>query len=144
MPLKAHENILIFYKNLPIYNPQGLIRKEKPTVNKGNRGKKQQGAGGTNYGVSVKDAVQEYENYPKDILEFGVVMKPSHPTEKPVDLCEYFIKTYTKEGETVLDNCAGSGTTGLACLNTNRNYILIEKDETCFNLAKERIGKIIN
>lgn len=143
MPLKEHENILVFYKKLPTYNPQGLIKKEKPTINKGNRGKKQQGAGGTNYGKATKDAIQEYENYPKDILEFPVVMKPIHPTEKPVDLCEYLIKTYTDEGELVLDNCMGSGTTAIACLNTNRNYIGFELDKKYFDIANDRINKHI-
>jgi site-specific DNA-methyltransferase (adenine-specific) len=144
MPLKEHENILVFYKELPTYNPQGLIKKDKPTINKGDRGKKEQGAGGTNYGKATKDSIQEYYNYPKDILEFSVVMKPIHPTEKPVDLCEYLIKTYTNEGDVVLDNCAGSGTIGVAAQNTNRNYILIEKDETYFNLAKERLSNNMN
>lgn len=140
MPLKEHENILVFYKKLPIYNPQGLIKKEKPTVNKGNRGKKKEGAGGTNYGKATKDSLQEYENYPKDILNFNVVMNPSHPTQKPVELLEYFIKTYTNEGETVLDNCMGSGSTGVACQNTNRNFIGFELDEKYFEIAKERLG----
>ncbi len=126
-------------KKQTTYNPQGLVKKDKPTINKGNRGKKNQGAGGTNYGKATKDSVQEYENYPRDILKFGVVMKPSHPTEKPVNLCEYLIKTYTNKGETVLDNCMGSGTTAIACLNLNRNYIGFELDEDYYNIANERI-----
>ena len=65
-----YEVITIFYKNLPLYNPQGLIKKSIPTINKGNRGKKSEGAGGTNYGKATKDSIQEYENYPKDILKF--------------------------------------------------------------------------
>ena len=88
MPMKSHENILVFYKKLPTYNPQGLIEKEKPTINKGNRGVKPQGAGGDNYGKSDKDAIQTHEGYPKDILTFNVVMKPEHPTQKPVALFE--------------------------------------------------------
>ena len=143
MPLKAHENILIFYKNLPTYNPQGLIKKDKPTINKGSRGKKERGAGGTNYGIATKDAIQEYENYPRDVLRFGVVMKPLHPTQKPVELCEYFIKTYTNENELVLDNCMGSGTTAIACINTNRNYIGFELDKEYYEIAKNRINKHI-
>ncbi len=140
MPLKAHENILIFYKNLPTYNPQGLIKKDKPTINKGSRGKKERGAGGTNYGIATKDAIQEYENYPRDVLRFGVVMRPLHPTQKPVELCEYFIKTYTNENELVLDNCAGSFTTAVACDNTNRNWICIEKEEKYCNIGLTRIN----
>ena len=143
MPLKAHENILTFYKKPPMYNPQGLIKKEIPTINKGNRGKKERGAGGTNYGIATKDAIQEYENYPRDVLEFRVVMKPVHPTEKPVDLLEYLIKTYTKEGDTVLDNCMGSGSTGVACINTNRKFIGIELDENYFKIADDRIHKAL-
>ena len=139
MPLKEHENILIFYKNLPTYNPQGLIKKEKPTINKGNRGKKEQGAGGTNYGKATKDAIQEYENYPKDILEFSVVMKPCHPTEKPIDLLEYLINTYTNEGEIVLDNTCGSGTTLVAARNLKRKCYGIELDKKYCEIAKQRL-----
>lgn len=136
MPLKAHENILIFYKKLPIYNPQGLVKKEIPTINKGSRGRMSEVS---NYGVANKDAVQEYENYPRDVLKFGVVMKPIHPTQKPVDLLEYLIKTYSNEGETVLDNCMGSGSTGVACLNTNRRFIGIELDEGYYDIASRRM-----
>jgi site-specific DNA-methyltransferase (adenine-specific) len=142
MLLKEHENILIFYDSLPVYNPQGLIKKDKPTINKGDRGKKEQGAGGTNYGKATKDSIQEYENYPKDILEFGVVMKPVHPTEKPVDLLEYFIKTYTNENGIVLDNCMGSGSTGVAALNVKRRFIGIELDTTYCDIAKKRIQDV--
>jgi len=142
MPLKEHENILIFYKNLPTYNPQGLIKKEKPTINKGNRGKKEQGAGGTNYGKATKDAIQEYENYPKDILEFSVVMKPCHPTEKPIDLLGYLINTYTNEGEIVLDNTCGSGTTLVAARNLKRKCYGIELDKKYCEIAKQRLENI--
>lgn len=79
--------------------------------------------------------------YPKTIIEFPVVMKPVHPTQKPVALCEYLIKTYTNEGETVLDNCMGSGTTGVACVNTNRNFIGMELEPKYFDIAKKRIEK---
>lgn len=139
MPLKKHENILIFYKELPIFNPQGLIEKKNPTINKGNRGKKYNGAGGTNYDLSNKDAIQTHENYPKDIFEFQVIMKPIHPTQKPTDLLEYLIKTYTNENDLVLDNAMGSGSTGIACINTNRNFIGIEKDKGYFQIANERL-----
>ena len=77
--------------------------------------------------------------YPTNIIKIDRVEKPMHPTQKPVNLLEYLIKTYTKEGETVLDNCMGSGSTGVACINTNRNFIGIELDENYFNIAKERI-----
>ena len=141
MPMKSHENVLVFYKKLPTYNPQGLIEKGRPTINKGSRGSKSQGAGGSNYGKSDKDAIQTHEGYPKDVLMFNVVMIPEHPTQKPVSLFEYLIKTYTNEGETVLDNCMGSGTTAIACMNTNRNYIGFELDKGYFDIANERIDK---
>lgn len=139
MPMKAHENVLVFYKKLPTYNPQGLIEKSVPTINKGARGKKIQGAGGTNYGISNKDAVQTHTGYPRDILYFPVDMKPVHPTQKPVALFEYLIKTYSNEQDIVLDNCMGSGTTAIACMNTGRNFIGFELDEDYYNIANKRI-----
>ncbi len=134
MPLKEHENILVFYKKLPKYNPQGIMKKKVLTIRKGRNN-------GSNYGKSSKDAIQEFENYPKSILRFPSEGKTIHPTQKPVPLFEYLIKTYTNEGETVLDNCMGSGTTAIACLNINRNFIGFEKDETYWKLATERIEK---
>lgn len=133
MPMKAHENIVVFYDNLPKYNPQGLIKKNIPTIRKG-------GDNGTNYGLSNKDALQEYENYPKSILKIASEGKTLHPTQKPIELMEYLVKTYTNEGDTVLDNCMGSGTTGVACKNLNRNFIGIEQDANYFEIAKGRIN----
>ena len=132
MPMKSHENVIIFYENLPTYNPQGLIKKEIPTIRKG-------GNNGTNYGLSNKDAIQEYENYPKSILKIASEGKTIHPTQKPVELMEYFVKTYTNQGDTVLDNCMGSGTTGVACKNLGRKFIGIEQDDNYFEIAKNRI-----
>lgn len=143
MPLKEHENILVFYKKMPKYTPQGLVKKLVPTINKGNRGKKIEGAGGTNYGTATKDAIQEYENYPKDILIFPVVQKPIHPTEKPTSLLKYFISTYTNEGDLVLDNCMGSGSTGESCVELNRDFYGIELDEKHFSDSELRIQKAI-
>ena len=82
--------------------------------------------------------------YPTNILKYDKVSKPIHPTQKPVALLEYLIKTYTNEGETVLDNCMGSGSTGVACINTNRNFIGYELDEKYFEIAKERLNDCIN
>ena len=82
--------------------------------------------------------------YPTNVLDFSKVTKPLHPTQKPVALLEYLIKTYTNENDLVLDNCMGSGSTGVACINTNRNFIGIELDEKYFNIAKERIEKVEN
>ena len=90
---------------------------------------------------NTKDNLKVYDKkYPTSILNFNpVIQNKLHPTQKPVDLLEYLIRTYTDEGMIVLDNCMGSGTTGVACVNTNRKFIGIEKDENYFNIAKERI-----
>lgn len=132
MPLKATENVLIFYKNLPTYNPQGLIKKETPTIRRGRDN-------GSNYGKSDRDALQEYTNYPQNVLQFPSESKTLHPTQKPVALFEYLIKTYTNEGETVLDNCLGSGTTAVAAINTGRNFIGIEREPEYVTIANQRI-----
>ncbi len=132
MPLKAHENILVFYKKLPLYNPQ-MRTGFKPYSCK--RGK---GTSNYNKHISVV-STSNGERYPIDILEFTYDKQKLHPTQKPVALLEYLIKTYTNEGATVLDNCMGSGSTCVACINTNRNYIGFELNENYFNIAKERI-----
>ena len=135
--LKYHENISIFYKKQPTYNPQGIKKLEKYKI-QSNKGK----AGKLGHLASEKKRKfykQEYTNYPKSILKFSRPSKPMHPTQKPVPLLEYLIKTYSNEGETVLDNCMGSGSTGVACVNTNRNFIGIELDKGYFDIAKNRI-----
>ena len=140
-PMKAHENILVFYNQQPIYNPQGLVEKETPTMSKGNRGRKGEGSSGDVYGFAGKDAIQTHTNYPRTVQKIGVDMKAEfHPTQKPVALFEYLIKTYTNEGDLVLDNCAGSGTTGVACKNLNRNYILIEKEPEYIDIINKRLS----
>ena len=132
MPLKIHENILVFYKKLPLYNPQ-MRTGFKPY-------KCKQGRHSTNYGAYEQGHITESngERYPIDIIEFK---KDSglHPTQKPVELLEYLIKTYTNENETVLDNCMGSGSTGVACINTNRDFIGYELNEEYFNIAQNRL-----
>lgn len=133
-PMKNHENILVFYRRLPVYNPQGLVKKAIPTIRKG-------GDNGTNYGKSDKDAIQEFENYPRSIIAIPSEGKTVHPTQKPVALMEYLIRTYTNEGDTVLDNCMGSGTTGVACANTNRKFIGMELDSDYFRIARRRISE---
>jgi len=134
-PLRTTENICVFYKKQCKYNPQ--MRKGK-FRGKGHSSKQRGCYGKYN---TVKTLNDTY--YPTDILDFAGVPNTEllHPTQKPVELLEYLIKTYTNEGETVLDNCAGSFSTGIACLNTNRDFIGIEKDENYFNIAKERIEK---
>ena len=139
-PMVKHEDIVVFYRNQPTYNPQGLIEKEVPTISKGDRGKKGIGSSGECYGKAIKDAVQTHTNYPLSITRCNVDMKAKfHPIQKPVALMEYLIKTYTNEGETVLDFTMGSGTTGVAAVNTGRKFIGIELDLNYFNIALERI-----
>jgi site-specific DNA-methyltransferase (adenine-specific) len=135
--LKIHEVISIFYKKQCTYNPQGVIRVNK-IIRQGTRT-----SDIIRNQIRKKEYIQEFTNYPKSIMEFKSQFG-FHPTQKPVALLEYLIKTYTNEGETVLDNCMGSGSTGIACINTNRNFIGIEKDEKYFNIAKDRITRSLN
>jgi len=140
IPLKSHENIAIFYKKLPTYNPQFWYKKDAHKVKRVRPKMKAETVYGKN--GTLDGYVAEYDNrrYPLSTsLKFTGVKKTIHPTQKPVALFEYLIKTYTNEGETVLDNCIGSGTTAIAAINTKRNFIGFELDETYFNLANERI-----
>ena len=134
-PLKSHENIIIFSKSKILYNPQ----MEKGTPYSGFNSDKTQSEvyGG---GKSVHRNNSEGTRYPKTILRFTKDKgKRFHPTQKPVALFEYLIKTYSNEGDLVLDNCAGSGTTGVACKNLKRNFILIEKDAGYCEIIKTRL-----
>ena len=133
--LKKHENVLIFYKRQPTYNPQ--MEAGEPYTDKVRPGCLQiQGAKGR-----MKLAINnEGTRYPTSVLRFRNGNNGNlHPTQKPVALFEYLIRTYTNEGDTVLDNCAGSFTTAIACMNTNRKYICIEKDKKYFEIGKNRI-----
>ena len=132
-PLRQVEEIAVFNKHN--YFPQGLKEFNKM----GRRG------GGARITLqNYKDEwFQENTNYPSNILYYDLDKDKFHPTQKPVGLLEYLIKTYTNEGEVVLDNCMGSGSTGVACLNTNRKFIGIELDENYFNIAKNRIENSI-
>jgi len=141
MPLRSHEDILVFYKSLPTYNPQktiGHARKVSTASHKRNSKIT------TNYGKHGLTTYDSTERYPKSVLRFATDKQISaiHPTQKPVALFEYLIKTYTNEGEVVLDNCMGSGTTGVACINSNRSFIGMEKDIKYFEIAAERISKL--
>lgn len=132
MPLKATENILVFYKSPPTYNPQ-MRTGFKPY-------KCKSGRGSSNYGEQVSVVTESNgERFPLNWIEVEYDRDKLHPTQKPVALMEYMIKTYTNIGDVVLDNCMGSGTTGVACKNLGRSFIGIEKDESYFNLAKQRI-----
>ena len=134
-PMKVNEDIIVFYKKQPTYNPQYTYSTPYKRWNTQEAVDKQ-----TNYGKHKSNISQsDGKRLPLTILNFNRVERPLHPTQKPVELLEYLIKTYTNENEIVLDNCMGSGSTGVACINTNRNFIGIELDETYFNIAKERI-----
>ena len=135
-PLRKHEDICVFYNKQPQYNPQ--MTKGKP-YDKGVRKDRLTGSYGNFNPIHVKS---EGMRYPTDVVHFKTAEtegKTYHPTQKPVALLEYLIKTYTIENMLVLDNCMGSGSTGVACANTKRDFIGIELDENYFNIAKERI-----
>lgn len=142
MPMKSHENISVFYKSQPTYNPQGVVH----GIFNNSRPVKAKGKSTELFGGEMEIGVSTVGGYPLTVLKFGkdAYGKQSlHPTQKPVDLCEYLINTYTNEGQTVLDFTMGSGTTGVACINTNRNFIGIEKDEKYFEIAKNRINNTL-
>jgi len=137
MPLRDTEDIMVFYTSPPTYNPQ--MRHGKPYKSTNGPLKQKE----TIYRSYNKvTTINSGERYPVTTLEFSQTIQTDHPTHKPVALLEYLIKTYTNETETVLDNCMGSGSTGVACVNLNRNFIGMELDEGYFNIAKERIEKI--
>lgn len=135
-PMKKHENVLVFYQKQPTYNPQFWHSKPYKTTNK---------SLSANYADGVKTKHQGVvnesngERYPLSILQCKRDFQKLHPTQKPVALFEYLIKTYTNPGDLVLDNCAGSGTTAIAALNTGRRYICIEKEKEYFDLMATRI-----
>lgn len=133
MPLKAVETISIFYPKLPLYNPQMLSG--KPYKAKNDTKSNNWGSYKTGWVTNNKGT-----RYPVNAIHFNKLAKTIHPTQKPVDLLEYLIKTYTNEDMTVLDNTMGSGSTGVACKNLNRNFIGIEKDPDYFKLAEGRIN----
>jgi site-specific DNA-methyltransferase (adenine-specific) len=143
MPLRCHEDICVFYKKCPTYNPQKTIGSKNHS-----KGSMTNDNTNNNYGkFDLVDNAEKLGNlkFPTSILTF---QKPHpsttvHCTQKPVDLLEYLIKTYTNEGELVLDNCMGSGSTGVACINTNRRFIGIEKDNENFEIAKKSIHNSI-
>jgi len=136
MPMKAHENVLVFYSKPPTYNPIKTTGHERKTSKTGKT------YSSDCYGdESAKPFYDSTERYPRSVLIFSTDKQKLrlHPTQKPVALMEYLIKTYTNEGETVLDFTMGSGTTGVAAINLNRSFIGIELDESYFNIAKQRI-----
>jgi DNA modification methylase len=143
MPMKSHENILVFYKGLPTYNPQKTTG-HKPM----NSGVRRSSHKNENYNKINKIDLPfggDTDRYPRTVLKFKSDKQKSylHPTQKPVSLFEYMISTYSNKGDLVLDNCSGSGTTGIAAINTNRKFILIEQDENYFDLSSKRIEEHI-
>ncbi len=139
-PFRVHEFIFIFGKGR-VTNGTRIPMKYNPQKTEGKPYKQKSGKISENWKGGLKNVITDNKNglrHPKTIQRFNRD-KGFHPTQKPVALLEYFIKTYTNENDTVLDNCMGSGSTGVACVNTNRNFIGIELDENYFNIAKERI-----
>ena len=142
-PLRDIETISVFYKKQCTYNPQ-YSDGEQYSAAKGGKNARVSVAGETTYGRFMNGMEFRNDNpgirYPKQLQEFGVVERGTvHPTQKPVALLEYLIKTYTNPGEVVLDNCMGSGSTGVACVNTGRDFIGIELDPGYFAVAEKRI-----
>lgn len=136
MPMKAHENILVFYKRLPTYNPQKTSGHARKTSKTGKT------YDSDLYGnESAKPFYDSTERYPRSIQVFATDKQKNnlHPTQKPIQLIEWLLKTYSEKGNTILDNCMGSGTTAEACKNLGRNFIGIELDEAYFNIASERV-----
>lgn len=130
-PLKDHENILLFYQQQPTYNPQ---------MKEGNPYKCKSGKASSNYGEQVRVVTENNgERYPTTIIQFDRERDTFHPTQKPVDLIRYLVLTYSNEGDTILDNCIGSGTTAIACIREHRNFIGFELNTEYYTKACERI-----
>lgn len=150
MPLRSHEVLTVFYKRLPVYNPQMRVIDRNDigrTKTNGTKAKQY-----NDYMTGTYEWKETGKRVPTDVVQFsnwnGALFGKTdkavkHPTAKPVPLLEYLIKTYTNEGETVLDSCMGSGSTGVACVNTGRNFIGIELDCHYFEVARERIMKAV-
>lgn len=128
----------MFYNKMPVYNPQGLKKLEKDVTHEPCKSQV--------YNNKKNASIQTHTGYPKHLLEYANVEvgnKRLHPTQKPVALLEYLIRTYTNKGDTVLDNCMGSGSTGVACANTGREFIGIELDKGYFETAERRINEAL-
>ena len=146
MPLKDYEDVVVFSEGVTVhasqstrrmpYNPQGLVKFDKPKTYEKKSYSDSSFAKRPSHGAYQ----QEEGNFPRQVLDFASESGTVHPTQKPVALMEYLIRTYTNEGETVLDFTMGSGTTGVACANTGRNFIGIERDENFFQISEDRIA----
>ena len=147
-PLTQHEDVLVFSKAnvangsklMMKYNPQGLLLLNK--IRRGDKNKSDGDFNGQKYyrPSQSKDYIQEFTNYPTTVLNIPSEGKILHPTQKPIELFEYLIKTYTNENDLVLDNTAGSGTTAIACLNTNRQFIVMEKEQEYYDIILKRVA----
>ena len=141
MPMKCHENVLVFYGKLPVYHP--IMEHGKPY----RRGLEDKNSSNYNAVKRLRSGNPTGTRFPRDVLKvswrsaFG---KTLHPTQKPVSLCEYFIKTYSNKGDIILDPFIGSGTTAVAAINTERKYIGFEKDDKYFDIAQNRLEKLAN
>ena len=141
MPMKCHENVLVFYGKLPVYHP--IMEHGKPY----RRGLEDKNSSNYNAVKRLRSGIPTGTRFPRDVLKvswrsaFG---KTLHPTQKPVSLCEYFIKTYSNKGDIILDPFIGSGTTAVAAINTERKYIGFEKEEEYFDIAQNRLEKLAN
>lgn len=134
-PMKTNEDICVFYKKQPTYNPQYSYGEPYKRWNTQEAVDKQSNYGSHKQNISQSDG----KRLPTTVLHFNRIERPQHPTQKPVDMLEYLIKMYSNEGDIILDFTMGSGSTGVACGRTNRNFIGIEKDENYFQIAEERI-----
>ena len=139
MPLRAHEDICVFYKRLPTYNPQKTTGHARKITRAEHRKNCKDSPDYNEFGLTSYDST---ERYPRSVIKFPKDIQKSalHPTQKPVALLEYLIRTYTNENDTVLDNCMGSGSTGVACVNTGRNFIGFELDSHFYEIAEKRIA----
>lgn len=139
-PLKAHENVLIFYRKQPVYNPQMTHdhKRKTPFAHQASQSRVS-----SDYNGFVPNSYDSTDRFPRDVLLFPWDKQKTalHPTQKPVSACEYFVRTYTDKGDTVLDSFMGSGSIGAACLNCGRNHIGIEKNTGYFEVALERLKK---
>lgn len=134
-PMRQHELILVFGTPSPPYYPQGLVSCDRIVRRSKN---------GSNFGKSGLSNRSLWTNYPKSILEYPSPSTPIHPTQKPIELMEYLVKTYTQEGQLVLDPTMGSGSTGVACINTGRKFIGCDNDQKWFDVAKQRLKEAHN
>ena len=147
-PLRDHESIVLFYTKQPVYKPIKQLSKSEQAIKQARKGTiVRRGAHVDRHGFGITPIQTPFQEFvhPTTVQEFDCVPRQhlTHPTQKPVALIEYLIKTYTNEGDIVLDNTMGSGTTGVACINTNRRFIGIEMDETYFQIAVDRCTKAL-